>query len=46
MSPSEGHLWVYGNGGHTEYIMRGTVDILPMVIYVNDNSMTNILSLK
>ena len=29
-----------------EYTMRGTLDILPMDIYVNDNSMANILSLK
>ena len=28
------------------YTMRGTLDILPMGIYVNDNSMVNILSLK
>ena len=26
--------------------MRGTLDILPMYIYVNDNSIPNILSLK
>ena len=29
-----------------EYTMRGTLDILPMGIYVNDNSMANTLSLK
>ena len=29
-----------------DYTMTGTLDILPMVIYVNDNSMANILSLK
>ena len=28
------------------YTMRGTLDILPMGIYANDNSMANILSLK
>ena len=28
------------------YTMRGTLEILPMGIYVNDNSMANILSLK
>ena len=28
------------------YTMRGTLDILPMGIYVNDNSMANILYLK
>ena len=46
VSPSEEHLWVYSNGGHMGYTMRGTVDILPMEIYVNNNSMSNILSLK
>ena len=29
-----------------ENTMRGTLDILPMGIYVNENSMANILSLK
>ena len=28
------------------YTMRGTLDILPMGIYLNDNSMANILYLK
>ena len=28
------------------YTIRGTLDILPMGIYVNYNSMVNILSLK
>ena len=46
MSPSEEYLRVYSNGGHMEYTTRGTLDILPMGIFVNDNSMENILSLK
>ena len=46
MIPSEEHLHVYSNEGHMDYTMRGTLDILPMDIYVNDNSMANILSLK
>ena len=46
MSPSEEHLQVYCNGGHMEYTMRGTMDMLPMGVYVNDNSMENILSIK
>ena len=44
--PSEEHLRIYSNGGHMDYTTRGTLDILPMGIYVNDNSMANILSLK
>ena len=43
---SEEHLRVYSNGGHMDYTMRGTMEILPMGIYVNDNSMENTLSLK
>ena len=46
VSPSEEHLRFYSNGGHMDYIMRGTLDILPMVIYVNDNSMANTFSIK
>ena len=37
---------VYSNVVHMDYIMRGTLYILPMGVYVNDNSMANILSLK
>ena len=44
--PSEEHLRIYSNGGHMDYTMRGTLDILPMDIYANDNSMANIISLK
>ena len=44
--PSEEHPHIYSNGVHMDYNMRGTLDILPMGIYVNDNSMENILSLK
>ena len=44
--PPEEHIRVYINGGHMDYTMRGILDILPMDIYVNDNSMANILSLK
>ena len=33
-------------GGHIEYTMMGILDILPMDIYVNDNSMANIFFLK
>ena len=44
--PSEENLRLYSNGVHTDYNMRGTVYILPMIIYVNDNSMANILSFK
>ena len=43
---SEKHLRVYSNGGHMDYTMRGTRDILHMDIYVNDNSMANILYFK
>ena len=46
VSPSEEHLHVYSNVGQMDYTMRGTLDILPMGIYVNYNSMANILSLK
>ena len=46
MSPSEENLRVCSNGGRIVYTMRGTLDILPMGVYVNDNSMVNILSLK
>ena len=46
MSPSEEHLHVYSNGGHRDYTIRGTLDILPIGIYVNYNPMANILSLK
>ena len=44
--PSEEHLHIYSNGGHMDYIMRDTLDILHMGIYVNNNSMANILSIK
>ena len=44
--PSEKHLHVYSNWGHMDYTMRGILDILPMYIYVNSNSMANIISLK
>ena len=40
------HLHIYSNGYHMYYTMRGILDILPMDIYVNDNSMSNIFSLK
>ena len=43
---SEEHLHIYSNGGHMYYTMRGTLDILPMDIYVNDKPMANIISLK
>ena len=46
MIPSEEHLHIYSNGGHIDYTMRGILDILPMDIYLNDNSVANILSLK
>ena len=46
MSPSEEQLRVYINGGYMYYTIRGTLEILPMGIYVNDKSMANILSLK
>ena len=44
--PPKEHLRFYSNRGHMECTMRGTLDILSMGIYVNDNSMANILSLK
>ena len=44
--PLEEHLCVYSNGCHTYYTMRGILDILPMDIYVNDNSMATIFYLK
>ena len=43
---SEKHLRVYSNGGPTDYTTRGTLEILHMGIYVNNNSMANILSIK
>ena len=46
MSPSKEHLHVYINGGHMDFTLRGTLDILPMGIYVNDNFMAKIISLK
>ena len=46
MIPSEKHLRVYINGGHMDYKIMITLDILPMGIYVNDKSMANILYLK
>ena len=46
MSTSEEHLYAYSNGGHLYYTMSGTLEILPMSIYVNDNSMANTLSLQ
>ena len=42
--PPEEHLRVYSNEGHMDYTMRSTMDILPMGIYVNENSMENTLS--
>ena len=44
--PSEEHLRIYSNGYHMECTMRGTLDILHMDIYVNDNYMSKILYLK
>ena len=46
MIPSEEHVQIYINGGHTDYTMRGILDILPINTYVNYNSMAKILSLK
>ena len=42
----EVHHHVYSNVSHMDYTMRGILDILPMEIYINDNSMENILSFK
>ena len=44
--PLEEHLCIYSNEGHMDYTIRGTLEILPMYIYVNDNFAANILSLK
>ena len=44
--PLEEHLCINSNGGNMDYTMRGTLDILPMDIYANDNSTANIISLK
>ena len=44
--PSEEHLRIYSNGGHIYYTIRGALYIVPICIYVNDNSMVNILSMK
>ena len=44
--PPEKHHRSYINGVHTEYTMKGTLNIYPMIIYANDNSMANTLSLK
>ena len=41
----EEHLQIYINGDPMDDIMRGTLDILRMSIYVNNNFMDNILSL-
>ena len=44
-SPVE-HIRVYSNGGHMDYTIKVTLNILPMSSYVNNNSMENILSPK
>ena len=41
----EEHLQIYINGDPMDDIMRGTLDILRMSIYVNNNFMDNILYL-
>ena len=46
VSPLEEQLRIYSNGGHMEYTMSGTLDILSMGIYVIDNFIANIHSLK
>ena len=46
MISSEEYLQVYSNGYHMDCTMRGTLDILPIGIYVKCNSITNILSIK
>ena len=43
--PAE-HLWVYRNGGHVDYNIKGALKIFPMSIYANNYSMANILSPK
>jgi hypothetical protein len=39
-------LRVHTNGGHQDYRMTGTLQILPLEVYVNPASMANIVSLK
>ena len=46
MIPLVKYVQVYSNVVHMDYTMRGTLDILPMGIYINDNSMADILYLK
>ena len=44
--PPVENLRVYSNGGHMEYTMKDNLNIIHMSIYVNNNSMENILYLK
>ena len=46
MIPPEEHVQVYINGGHMEYTMKSTLKNFAIHIYVNNNSMKNILYLK
>ena len=39
-------LRVYTNGGHQDYRMTGTLQVLPLEVYVNPGSMANIISLR
>ena len=46
MTPLEENLRIFINGGHMDYTLRGTLDSLPMGIYVDDNTTENILFFK
>ena len=37
---------MFSNSSHMDYTTRGILDTLPMEIYVNDNSVAKIISLK
>ena len=46
VSPPAEHLRVYSNGVHIDYTMKVTLNILSISIYFNNNSMSDIISLK
>ena len=46
VTPPAEHLQVYINVGHMDYTLTGTLNNLPMSIYVKNNSMTVILYFK
>ena len=46
MSSPEEQIRVYSNVGNMENTMKFNLNIIPMVIYVSDNLIAKILSLK